>query len=399
MRIGVVINIDTTSVLPYLTKQEDIRLVENYCTPNAAPAVNTLIQTFLKVGNFVRVFTLAKKEFSIVTPKIEIYATTPYNIYPFRYLGGIFITARKLRGVIKDRIEDLDVLHAHWTYEYAYAAAAFDDKLPVFCTVRDFSTYIWKVESLKNKIPWTFKVFMNHLVFKHKKMHFIANSQYTAVTVKRKYEKDIPVIPNSIKSSFIKYGEHISPKKFTILCISSSNDKRKNIVTLLRAFQIFISKYPEAVLLLVGPPFVKSKTIKNWEKRNLLRQVELIGGIPREQIIEYIDRCSVFVTPSLEETFGNTLLESMVRKVPVIGGAYSGAVPYVLHHGKAGYLCDVSKADSLFRMMEHVFNNPIEANNKAIQAYTIILSESSEEKVCQEHLKLYKQCINKYRKK
>lgn len=392
MRIGIVINADTTTLLPFIEKEEEKKIIRENCSPNGAVAVNTLIHSFIMHGHFVRIFTVAKKQFVIKTPKLDIYATTPYNKYPVKYLWGIFKTAKNLECIIENNISDLDVLHAHWTYEYAFASSKFTNKIPVFCTVRDIASYIWKIESLKNKITWTFKVLMNNLVLHDRQIHFIANSPYTALAIKQKFNIIAPVIPNSIKDSFVNKDRHIPPKEFRILCISSSNDKRKNIKTLLYAFKDFVYKYPKSTLLLIGPPFVETnRTIQKWRKQGLLEKVNLIGRVQHDELIKYIDNCSVVANPSLEETFGNTILETIVRKVPVVGGINSGAVPYVLHNGKAGYLCDVSKPEEIFRALEHILHTPQEVQQKVEDAYKIILSEYSEDIVCKKHILVYKQ--------
>ena len=44
---------------------------------------------------------------------------------------------------------------------------------------------------------------------------------------------------------------------------------------------------------------------------------------------------------------GGALVEAMARKVPVIAGQSSGAVPWVLSGGEAGLLVDVSSVDTL----------------------------------------------------
>lgn len=397
MRIGIVFNIDKETLLSCFPLQTDKVEFSNHCVSYGAPAVNTLIHSFLQAGHFVRIFTLAQRSFTIITDQIEIYATEVYNRYPIKYLWGTFTDAHALRKLMQEHLNDLDVLHAHWTYQNAYAALFYEKQIPVFCTVRDIASYIWWIESVKNKVTWSFRVLMNWMVFRHKKkIHFIANSPYTAAIIKKKYHIDVPIIPNSIKDSFIKHDNHLSPKAFKILCISSSNDKRKNVKALLYAFKTFRFRHPEATLQLVGNPFVDGDTIiENWKYEGLLQQVELIGGIPHDKLVEYIDRCSIFVTPSLEETFGNTLLESIVRKVPVIGGLHSGAVPYVLHHGEAGYLCDVSKPECICQALEYVYSHPQEVANKAEEAYQIILSEYTEDIVCQKHIELYKKYIIK----
>lgn len=390
MRIGMAFNLDNETLLPFLSNKNDKDLVYNYCWSSIAPAVNTLILSFLKAGHFVRIFTLAQENFVIRTSQLEIYAIKNYDKYPIKYLWGVFNNAHLLREQMRDHLLDLDVLHAHWTYEYAYAASFFTEEIPVFCTVRDIASYIWSIESLKNKITWIFKWYMNNLVFRSKKIHFVANSSYTAAIIKRKYNIVIPIIPNSIKDSFILKSKHEKPQIFRILCISSSNDKRKNVVTLLKAYQLFKKKYPLVEIQIIGAPFVAGNNIiEKWRKKGLLESVELVGSVSHSELSLYLDKCSVFVTPSLEETFGNTLIESIARKVPVIAGENSGAVPYVLHNGKAGYLCNVSNPLSILNLLEYVYLNPDKAQQKASDAFDILISEYSEDVVYEKHLDLY----------
>lgn len=394
MRIGIAVIIDKTTALDYIINQSDKDLIARYGNTYGIPAVNTLIHSFIEAGHFIRIFTLAQKEFVIKTPKIEIYAVKFFDKYPVKYLWGGFNNAHRLKTLMKSKLADLDVLHAHWTYDCAYAASSYASQMPIFCTVRDIAPYIWSVVSLKDKVTWTFRLYMNNLVFRNRQIHFIANSPYTASAIKNKCKVEIPIIPNSIKNSFIKQDEHIYPSQFKILCISSGNGKRKNVIALVKAFRIFREKYPESSLRLIGIPFTDgNKVMEQWRKEGLLEQVELTGPVLHDKLTEYLDTCSVFITPSLEETFGNTLLESIVRKVPVIGGKKSGAVPYVLHQGKAGYLCDVSQPKAIFQTLEHVYLHPDEARQKANEAYHIILSEYKEEVIYQKHIELYQKYI------
>lgn len=393
MRIGILVDIDNKTILPFL-KQKDRLEVAQACHDSCAPSVNTLILSLIKAGHYVRIFALAKKKIHVKSELVEIFTETPYDIYPIKYLWGIFYTAKRLSNLVKTHIEDLDVLHAHWTYTYAYAAIPFQNKIPVFCTVRDWPSVIFKAESWKNKISWIAKYFMSEIVYKQPSINFIGNSPYTAKLVAAKINKQVPIIPNSIKDSFVRKDETDNNNKSkTVLCISSSNDKRKNVKSLLLAFRLFNQRFPETKLTLVGPPFVSGEpVIEKWKKEELLHNVDLIGPVSHSELITYLDNAMMFVAPSKEETFGNTLLESIVRNCPIIGGKNSGAVPYVLHEGRAGYLCDVNSPEDIFNMMSYVYTHPKERLDKAKIAKQIILSEYSESKVCTMHIQLY----NKY---
>lgn len=394
MRIGIISMVDISTFLPFFEEKEDKILLESNCYPNAAPAVNTLILSFLKAGHFVRIFTIANNSFKIQSQNLEIHTVTAYQKYPWKYLWGVYKNAYSLKVLLKDRLDDLDVLHAHWTYDFAYAASYYSKQIPVICTVRDWASYIWKIESAKNKITWCFKYIINGMVFQQEDIHFVANSPYTAQLIEKKYHKTVPIIPNSIKSSFIRTDSHLQSNKLNILCISSSNDKRKNIKNLLKAFGLFRQKFPNAILQLVGAPFIEGEPIiEKWKRQNLLQQVILVGSVKHDKLIEYIDQATLFITPSLEETFGNTLLESIVRKVPVIGGINSGAVPYVLQYGEAGFLCDVSNPNSICSTLEYVCTNPQEVNKVVQRAYQIITTKYNDSTICDQYISLYTKSI------
>lgn len=394
MKIGLLFGLDDKTVLDYIG-ESDRDIIRQSCLRNNAPAVNTLMLSLLKAGHFVRVFTIAQKNFVIKADKIEIYGIAPVDNYFIKYTFGCFVDAKRIKDVLKNHYEDLDVIHAHWTYVYAYAAKTIGSQKPVYVTVRDWASYIWKIESTKNKVFWSFRVLMNELVVRNKNIKLVANSPYTAERIKKKLGIEVPTIPNSIKDEFVTKTEHKNPDVFTILCISSSNDKRKNVVTLLKAYQLFRKKRPQCKLRLIGPSFINGNpTIETWRNLDLLDGVELLGPIQHEELKKYLDSASVFVTPSLEETFGNTLLESIARKVPVIGGEQSGAVPFVLHHGKAGILCDVASASAIDEKIEYVYSHPNEMRLLTDEAYMIINKEYSETAVCEKHIKMYRGILN-----
>ena len=130
-----------------------------------------------------------------------------------------------------------------------------------------------------------------------------------------------------------------------------------------------------------------------YHSEGLLDGVKLCGRIEHDKLKYYLDKSTMFVTPSLEETFGNTLLESIARKVPTVGGMDSGAVPYVLHYGEAGYLCDVKNPLKIAETIDYISNHIDEASTKADKAYEIIKKEYSESNVADMYISLYTKII------
>lgn len=392
MRIGVVCVIGSKFFNKYLNK-EQINILEDNLGENDSPAVCNLILSFLNNDHFIRVFTLANTNFRIITPNLEIYGIGAYNTYPYKYLWGCFINASRINNILKDSISDLEVLHAHWTYFNSFGAMPFASQIPVFCTVRDWAKYILSVVKFKDKISWLFLYIMNEIVFRNKEIHFVANSPYTGRLIKNKIKKNVPIIQNSINSQFVKKDEPQKFKDVRVLCIFSSNDKRKNIDTLVRAFRLFRQKCKNSKLILIGPISPDDGNFKKWKTNGLLDGVKIVGSVSHNDLPQYIDQSSMFVNPSLEETFGNTLIECFARKIPVVGGEKSGAIPFVLHHGAAGFLCDVSSPESICKTMIYVNSNPDVVREKVNNAYHIVNTEFSENTVYNLYLLEYKKVI------
>lgn len=174
-------------------------------------------------------------------------------------------------------------------------------------------------------------------------------------------------------------------------------DQRKNNTRLLKAFKIYLKTNKEAKLYLVGAYNKNHKTYKYWVANDLLKNVILLGFKDHDQIINLLDTASILVHPSLEESFGNTLLEGMARRIPVIGGKESGAVPYVLGLGKYGYLADVTDINNIVATIKKASN---EVNNEEIinNATAYLLNNLNEEVISLRHITLFKKILH-YNKK
>lgn len=157
MKIGIASPVDINAFATSFDKRDGIILQRN-CNPSTAPAINTLLLSFLKEGHQLRIFNLTKEDFVLKGDNIEIYGIKACSSYPVKYLWGDFINAKNIRTVIQENVVDLDVLHAHWTYAYAYAAMTFASQLPVFCTVRDWAAYIWKMDLRRIKLLGLFDI-------------------------------------------------------------------------------------------------------------------------------------------------------------------------------------------------------------------------------------------------
>jgi glycosyltransferase involved in cell wall biosynthesis len=80
--------------------------------------------------------------------------------------------------------------------------------------------------------------------------------------------------------------------------------------------------------------------------------IDFVGRVNHETLLRRLaGEIDVLVHPSLEESFGNTLVEAMALGIAAIAGRDSGAVPWVLDDGQAGLLVDVRSPQAIAEAM------------------------------------------------
>ena len=392
MRIGIVGPFNPLSVIDYLD-DTDVKSINETAT-----AVNTLVREFLAQGHQVKVFTLSTtlpNLYRVLKGRnIEI-VLIPTGIIP-RFLGfhqmavGSFYLPQRIARCIKKRINDVDVLHAHWTYEYARAASFFSTIIPVFDTVRDWCPYQMTLQkNWRGKYDWKLKHMLFKKVMADSSIYFIANSSYTYQMIIGHFRgKKVSIIPNPIESSWILRSK-LKQVSNTFISISTNVfDPRKNIECLLDAFRLYRNLYPEAVLHLIGR-YEENDVFRTWKQGGKLVGVVFHGAIPHSDLASLLDDMSCLIHPSLEETFGNILLEAMSRCVICIGGDKSGAVPEVLGYGEFGFLCDITSAQSIFDAMLKT-NNLELVNRIQRQATEMLINSYSSTRIVEKHIELFR---------
>lgn len=153
---------------------------------------------------------------------------------------------------------------------------------------------------------------------------FIANSKLTLETylnnnlISKKTEKTVignPIILNT-SSKANKSNNQIKIKnKFSFVSIGRLH-KVKDHKTLIKAFNIFIDKYPNAILRIYGEGPERGNLEKLVRKLNLNNEVFFMGLVKNP--INHLLKSDIFILSSLHEGFGNVLVEAMYSKLKII---------------------------------------------------------------------------------
>lgn len=129
-----------------------------------------------------------------------------------------------------------------------------------------------------------------------------------------------------------------------------------------------------------------------------MKSVVFYGRLPYNEVLNLMDEMSCLIHPSLEETFGNILLEAMARCVPCIGGEQSGAVPQVLGNGEYGVLCNVHEPQSIYEAMCKLTDWDL-ADRYAHKATEMLIRTYSSEIIAKKHVELFQSGLSAKKKR
>lgn len=388
MHIGIASPISIQKFIPFLEPQSanKAKTIQGL----KAPAVDTLAIGLLNAGHHISIYTLS---FETDIPIVLHGERLSIFINPLRKKGWkrAFSFFNTESNYIKENIisenPKPDVLHAHWTYEYALGVIPFQNEVPVFITVRDWAPKIFKI--MPNYYRFI-RLIINNYILKQKNVTLIANSQYIAQKIKRRWRKNAFYIPNPINEEYIQNEIKQTKSRKYLISVANNLGKGKNIERLLKAFSQVVLEYPDLKLLLIGIPFTEENhQIKKWLKLGLMNNIVLIGPLEHTKLIELYDQSIIMVHPSIEESFGNTIIEAMVRKVAVIGGENSGAVPFLLQKGKNGILTDVRSIISIKESIEHLLINEEKRKYIIKNAYQFVIDNFTHDSIINQTINLY----------
>lgn len=215
-----------------------------------------------------------------------------------------------------------------------------------------------------------------------------------------KYSDKLEVIYNPIDFSRFESNTEvleISTNTKYILSVAAQYP-HKNLITLVRAFNILSMDYPEYKLVLVG------QLAKNLIGGNLLYQNELnqeieknksiiVTGYLKDNALGQLYRgCDFFIFPSLFEGFGMPPVEAMGMGKPVITTRKASLEEVTL--GKALYVDDPLKHESFYETMKDVMENLSKYTLEAQANRFLILDKYNPIKISSEYISLFQKVIN-----
>ncbi len=186
------------------------------------------------------------------------------------------------------------------------------------------------------------------------------------------------------KNSIINPKEISFPTNPTILYIGSL-DYHKNIIPLINIFSEFISKFPNAKLIIAGQKTLYSPKILtcfNSQNHKTKKNISFIFRPSENAKRQLIDSCTALIQPSSQESFGLTLIESMARGKPVLANNLP-QLAEIVNKTKAGLLFNIKEPSSLKKQLENLINNPKQCRRLGQNGFNYVSSVLTWDKIGQ----------------
>ncbi|MCD6099207.1 MAG: glycosyltransferase [Candidatus Marinimicrobia bacterium] len=249
----------------------------------------------------------------------------------------------KLVGIFDEYIKEknikFDLIHAHFTYPQSYVATILGQKfeVPVVVTLHENGSHLHSILSnVKDKAVYTWK---------------------NADILIRVNRRDIPV--------FIKYGArperiiHIpngyNPRKFQYMPREIAREKlqletdariifnlarlypEKGHKYLIDAMSLVLNERQDVYCYIGGTGPLKKQLEKQISKLNLRQHVKLLGYLPNDQVVYWMNAADLFVLPSLSEGNPTVMFEALGVGLPFVGTSVGG-VPEIITSPDFGFL-------------------------------------------------------------
>lgn len=305
-----------------------------------------LVRAFLDGGDSVVLYTLDE---SVERPLRFEGENLTVHVGPYRRRHRMRDLMAQERRAVRDMIlsDPPDVISAHWCYEFALGARAANR--PTLVTSYDWAPTILRLKPDLYRLGRLGLFFWTLAVYRH----FAAPSPHIADQIGKFSDRPCVVLGQPLEDRFFRATPRSWPDgPPALMSIANGWGRLKNTKTLMQAFGKLRRRIPNAGLTLYGHGHGPGQEAERWARLHGLDDgVVFAGFVSNAVILDSLSRAHLCVHPSLEEAFGQVILEALSVGTPVIAGCDAGAVPWVLENGRAGILVDTRDAEALSASM------------------------------------------------
>jgi len=232
---------------------------------------------------------------------------------------------------------DADVIVVHIVFHEFYC------KVRSELALRNIPLRRWPL-AIHRKLYYKVSMYLEQKIYRDPEVHLVAVSHLLARELASHFQRtDVIVIPNAVDTFRFAQATRIARRsesrlflnfeenEFVLLLIG--NDwKSKGLAALLRASAMLIDLPLRILVVGSDDPILFRDFIAELGLRDRLR-----FEMPSSDVLLFYAAADLYVSPSLEDSFGLPILEAMACGLPVIASAHAGASE-MIHDGETGFV-------------------------------------------------------------
>lgn len=271
-----------------------------------------------------------------------------------------------------------DLIHAHWTYEYAEAAVRSGS--PALVTMHDLG---WEV-FFQFRDAYRFM----RLIMKYRVMPRIQHLTVVSPFMKSKasrygYFGTIDVVPNGLKLSPVDLASRKDRLQKPIIVTVGNASRLKNVKASVDAFTDLARSFPGAELHLFGPGLDEAYASGH-------QGVVGHGSVSQPDLMQFLlEKATVMIHPALVESFGMVIAEAKAAGIPVVAGSASGGVPFVCGLEAGCRLRDVRDPGQIAGAVMEIMSDPVTYQSHVLAARQDIERRFDIAQVAQQYVSVY----------
>jgi len=277
-----------------------------------------------------------------------------------------------------------DIVHAHWSYEFALAGLR--SGLPLVVTCHDSP---WDI-LLQQRDTYRFIRLLMALSAFRRGHVFTAVSPYVKYRISWMLRGQCTVIPNGLSLTDFPHRTRTFVCKANPTLVTVGNrSKGKNIEAALMAFPLIRRELPGAELHLFGHGLTTAE-IPSADG------VYPHGNRPYAELLAFLcEQADIMIHPSYEEACPMAVLEGHAVGLPVIGGKGSGGVPYVLGDSASDCLVDVRDPGAIATAAINILKDESLYSRLALQAAQNIRQRFTAKVMVDNYLRLMEEVLSR----
>lgn len=192
-----------------------------------------------------------------------------------------------------------------------------------------------------------------------------------AICVSNKIERQLQELNINNKKVIFNGIEHhkiakVQKQKYNIVSVGTLN-KGKNFDIIIQVINELKNNYSDIHLKIIGDGPEKGNLMRIVKENQLENNVEFLGKMQNNQVMEIMNESYIFLLPSSPEGFGIVYPEAMYNHCITIGTKGEGIDGFI-KHGENGFLVNVNEKEIAI-LIENIYSNSYEVEKIKENAY------------------------------